>query len=308
MDPPPAQIRWRSTAIPILAVVLILSTISPSMAIYCDEDDCYDLLGVTQSANSSEIKKAYYKLSLKHHPDKNPDPESRKIFVKIANAYEILKDEATREKYDYAIAHPEEVFYNTAQYYRAYYGHKTDPRAVLVGLLLILSGFQYLNQTTRYNQAIAMVKKTPAYKNKLRALELERSGGITNKKKGLKNKDRKVEEDLSKVEEELDLQITGTERPSIWKLIGVRFILLPYTLGKLLLWSGCWFWMYKVKKSPYSSEDASYLTQRSLGLNDDRWRSIDEATKEDLVLRCLWKKSNMESYIAEMRKESKRRR
>jgi len=35
-----------------------------------------------------------------------------------------------------------------------------------------------------------MVKKTPAYKNKLRALELERSGGITNKKKGQKNKDR----------------------------------------------------------------------------------------------------------------------
>jgi hypothetical protein len=44
---------------------------------------------------------------------------------------------------------------------------------------------------------------------------------------------RKVEEDLSKVEEELDLQISGTERPSIWKLVGIRFILLPYTLGKV---------------------------------------------------------------------------
>lgn len=41
---------------------------------------------------------------------------------------------------------------------------------------------------------------------------------------------RKTEEDLSK---ELDLQITGTERPSVWKLIGVRFVLLPYTLGKV---------------------------------------------------------------------------
>nr|GMD01710.1 DnaJ protein ERDJ7 isoform X2 [Ipomoea batatas] len=38
----------------------------------------------------------------------------------------ILKDEATREQYDYAIAHPEEVFYYTTQYYRAYYGHKTQ--------------------------------------------------------------------------------------------------------------------------------------------------------------------------------------
>nr|ACU24633.1 unknown [Glycine max] len=305
MDLPPAPIRWRATAIPFFVAVLFVSTISPSRAIYCDEDDCYDLLGVSQSANASEIKKAYYKLSLKYHPDKNPDPESRKLFVKVANAYEILKDEATREQYDYAIAHPEEVFYNTARYYRAYYGHKTDPRAVLVGLLLILSGFQYLNQSTRYNQAVAMVKKTPAYKNKLRALELERSGGVTNKKKSQKNMDKKTEEDLSK---ELDLQITGAEMASVWKLLGVRFVLLPYTLGELLLWTACWSWRYKVKKYPYSWEDASYLTQRSLSIPLDRWRNIDEATKEGLVLRRLWEKSNLESYVAEMRKESKRRR
>ncbi|XP_054778643.1 chaperone protein dnaJ 50 [Prosopis cineraria] len=301
MNSPPAPIRWPA----FLLIVILSVVISPSVAIYCDEDDCYDLLGVSQTANASEIKKAYYKLSLKYHPDKNPDPESRKRFVKIANAYEILKDEATREQYDYAIAHPEEVFYNTAQYYRAYYGHKTDPRAVLAGLLIILSGFQYLNRWTRYNQAIDMVKKTPAYKNKLKALELERSGGVTNKKKTQKNMDKKMQEDLSK---ELELQIKGAEKPIVWELIGVRFILLPYTLSKLLLWSGCWFWRYKVKQHPFTWEDASYLTRRSLGVPQDVWRSMDEGIKEDLVLRRLWKKSNLESYVAEMRKESKRRR
>lgn len=284
---------------------MLLFIVQSSYAIYCDEDDCYDLLGVTQSSNSSEIKKAYYKLSLKHHPDKNPDPESKKLFVKIANAYEILKDEATREQYDYAIAHPEEFFYNTARYYQAYYGHKTDPRIVLVGLLLVLSGFQYLNQWTRYNQALDMVKKTPAYKNRLRALELERSGGVTNKKKSHKQMNKKVEEDLSK---ELDLQIKGAEKPSIWELLGVRFILVPYTIGKLLLWNGFWFWRYQVKQAPYSWEDASYLTQRALGVPIESWRYLDEPRKEDLIERRLWEKSNMDSYTAEMRKESKRRR
>lgn len=289
-----------------LTVTIVLSLlVQPSLSIYCDEDNCYDLLGVTENANSSEIKKAYYKLSLKHHPDKNPDPESKKLFVKIANAYEILKDEATREQYDYALAHPEEFFYNTARYYRAYYGHKTDTRAVLVGLLLILSLFQYLNQWTRYNQAIDMVKKTPAYKNKLRALELQRTGGVTNRKKGNKQMDKKVEEELGK---ELNLDIKGTEKPSVWELIGVRIILLPYTLGKLLLWYGCWFWRYNVKRAPYSWEDASYLTRRSIRSSLDSWISIDESTKEDLIGRRLWEKSNFESYVTEMRKESKRRR
>ncbi|XP_023001298.1 dnaJ protein ERDJ7-like isoform X2 [Cucurbita maxima] len=225
---PPATTRWRA----IVSMIVMLLLIIPSVAIYCDEDDCYDLLGVSQSATQSEIKKAYYKLSLKFHPDKNPDPESKKQFVKVANAYEILKDESTRGQYDYAIAHPEEVFYNAARYYHAYYGHKTDTRAVLVGLLLILSAFQYLNQWTRYHQAVDMVKKTPAYKNRLRALEFERSGGATNKKKGHKQLDKKVDEDLDK---ELELQITGAEKPSVWELLGVRLILLPYTIGKLLV-------------------------------------------------------------------------
>ncbi|KAL6207085.1 hypothetical protein ACLB2K_024330 [Fragaria x ananassa] len=253
---PPAPIRWFAVAASALMLCLL---ISPSVAIYCDEDDCYDLLGVTQSANSSEIKKAYYKLSLKHHPDKNPDPESKKLFVKIANAYEILKDEASREQYDYAIAHPEEYFYNTARYYQAYYGHKT-----------------YFNQWTRYNQAIDMVKKTPAYKNRLRQLELERRGGTTTKKKSNKQTNKKMDEDLSK---ELELQIKGAEQPSMWDLICVRFVLLPYTIGKLLLWHGCWFWRYKVKQAPYTWDDASYLTQRSLSAPLDAWRNMNHERK-----------------------------
>jgi DnaJ family protein C protein 25 len=288
-----------------VSLLIVLLLLPASEAIYCDEDDCYDLLGIKQDANASEIRKAYYKLSLKHHPDKNPDPESRKLFVKIANAYEILKDESTREQYDYAIAHPEEVFYNTAQYYRAYYGHKTDPHAVLIGLLLIISAFQYINQLTRYNQAIESVKQTPAYRNRLKALEFERTGGIASKKKGQKQVDKKIEVDLSN---EVELQIHGVKKPSVWKLFCVQFILLPYYIGKMLSWEFCWFWRYQVKKLPYAWEDACYLTRTSLKMPANTWKNMDESTKETIVSRRLWERSNMERYVAEMRRESKRRR
>jgi len=61
----------------------------------------YEVLGVEKEAPSREIKKEYYKLSMKWHPDKNPDcPECEKKFSKIAKAYEVLSDTRKRNAYD----------------------------------------------------------------------------------------------------------------------------------------------------------------------------------------------------------------
>ncbi|ORZ31091.1 hypothetical protein BCR44DRAFT_84479 [Catenaria anguillulae PL171] len=63
--------------------------------------DYYALLGVSKSADKRQISKAYRKLALKYHPDKNPgDAKAKDMFVKLANAYEILNDEEKRRIYD----------------------------------------------------------------------------------------------------------------------------------------------------------------------------------------------------------------
>lgn len=66
-----------------------------------EKKDYYDLLGVARDADASVIKKAYRKLAIKFHPDKNPDDaEAEAKFKEIGEAYEILSNEDKRAAYD----------------------------------------------------------------------------------------------------------------------------------------------------------------------------------------------------------------
>ncbi len=63
--------------------------------------DYYEILGVDKSASKDEIKKAYRKIAIKFHPDKNPDnKEAEEKFKEAAEAYEILSNDEKRQRYD----------------------------------------------------------------------------------------------------------------------------------------------------------------------------------------------------------------
>ncbi|MEZ5962578.1 MAG: molecular chaperone DnaJ [Planctomycetota bacterium] len=63
--------------------------------------DYYEVLGVSRTASDDEIKSAYRKLALKHHPDRNPgNAEAEAAFKEAAEAYAVLSDEAKRQRYD----------------------------------------------------------------------------------------------------------------------------------------------------------------------------------------------------------------
>jgi len=63
--------------------------------------DYYEVLGVSRDATQDQIKKAYRRLALKYHPDRNPDdPDAAAKFKEAAEAYEVLSDEEKRRRYD----------------------------------------------------------------------------------------------------------------------------------------------------------------------------------------------------------------
>src|SRR3989338_1293358 len=65
------------------------------------QKDYYEVLGVTKSASEDDIKKAYRRLAMKHHPDRNPNNKAaEEKFKEAKTAYEVLSDTKKRAAYD----------------------------------------------------------------------------------------------------------------------------------------------------------------------------------------------------------------
>lgn len=86
-------------------------------------EDYYKTLNIDKKATSLEIKKAYRKLALQYHPDKNKSDNAHNLFIKIHIAYEILVDPIKREEYDEILTRKNQ---NETKTYKKETTHKKD--------------------------------------------------------------------------------------------------------------------------------------------------------------------------------------
>jgi len=285
---------------------------------YCQEDNCYELLGVSKESKAPAIKRAYRKLAAIWHPDKNPDPRAKELFPKYANAYEVLFNPEMRSNYDYLLAHPQEFPGFFMRYYKPTYMPKSDVRLVTVLTMIFLSTIQYLFKKSTYENQLGAMKRDPKYKDRLKQLMNEtsttpdakkqlkgfRGDAGTTKGKKVTPKAEALEELKAQAEAKLDGQLQQEGKipspPLLADTVAVAFFKLPLTLTYAIFFHGGWFVSHTLLGKDFSDDEKSYLTRRALGCTEAEWNTYDDAEAADLLGRELWVSDNLAAWDAEI--------
>lgn len=269
---------------------------------YCGKENCYDVLGVTREATKNEIGKYYRQLAKKYHPDLHKGEEAKKIaeekFKQIALAYEILKDDESRNDYDFLLDNPDAYY---ANYYRLFRrkAPKVDVKIVLFVTISIISIIQYYVAWQRYDTAIKYFVSVPKYRN--HALDIAKEKGMLENKKQAKGKTKteqkeQQEQVIRKVVEE-NMDIKGAyAKPSIYDILWVQILVSPYTLYKYFMWYVIWIWNFSICKKPYGAEEKLYIIRKYMKMGHNQFDALDESKKKHYLELELWKKDYFDKW------------
>ncbi|CAK0867440.1 unnamed protein product [Prorocentrum cordatum] len=263
--PPAAGVR--------LAVAAALLVWEAAAEMYCGQANCYEILGAERSDEPSAIKKAYRKLSMQWHPDKNPDQkeEATAKFQQIAQAYEVLSDEKVRDAYNYFLDHPEEHMYNQMRYYQAVYQPKTPLWMVLVGFLLVISGLQYVNfqeqkKTFLASPQLQAILEEEYFRNCTRGRHGYQTGELTVEKKA------EIREDLMRrLSEDPDCPLGRAKLSNT---------IIPYLVYQLPLAAFGWA-RWRAANNDSIQEEKRRLAEEERQAEEEARREAEETRKRD---------------------------
>lgn len=279
--------------------------------IYCGDQNCYDVLGVTRDSSKMEISKTYRKLAGKWHPDRYQEPKAKEEaeakFLLIATAYETLKDEDSRNEYNYMLDHPEEMWSNYYRYYRRRMAPKVDVRIVIAVTISVISCIQYYSAWSNYDEAIKYLLTVPKYR--IQAAEIAKSDGMLKKdKKSDKGKTKeqlKLEEEAvirKVIEDKMDIQ-GGYAKPRYTDVLWIQLFMLPLTIYTWSYFYVRWLWKFGIKREEYGDEEKLYIIRKNMKLSDGQFKSMPDEEREDYLAQELWITENFNEWKQEKEDE-----
>lgn len=259
-------------------------------ALFCGDDDCFALLGVTRNATKSEIRRAYRRLSSEKHPDKKPgDEQALDEFRKIGTAYETLTDDAKRAKYEDFLDNPGKYWQYLMDNAKEVYAPKSNVFLVITGLVGIATLIHWLNMNNTYKQTLLRLRETQEFKREVARL-------VKSKKAASKEE----------AESMINLDVVGLEEPDWRNLIVFKLLAVPGQLGRYALWKINWFIRYRIRKLEYTDEDKVYLIRTNLKITEEEWENVPDKDKNTYMTEELWKVENSEDFLFRRRIEMNR--
>lgn len=266
-----------------------LATLGGTFALYCEDKNCYEILGLESALHSStpptdsEIKKAYFKLSMVWHPDKCKEEGCNAQFIEIANAYEILSSPEVRKAYDYFLEHPE-AYDHTARYYQAMYAPKIPLWVVAGGFLLIMSAIQWPLAWQMYWWAQGRVKSSDFYKRQAANMLAEGQEAGT--------------------DDGVELELTGYPKPVWTDLVIFRVPAIPLRVVYAAYRAIRWVVKYNILKHSYDTSAQIWLTQEECRISESKWKTIPLEQQSVLLGKKLWTAKGMKEEMRSMRMAS----
>ena len=305
----------------LLLFLFLLLTLSPLPAsaafdLYCGDESCYEVLQLSSGrlSTASQVKKAYYRLSLLYHPDKvhasssSPPTEAEKTaasvhYQRIVTAYEVLSDSASRENYHSFLDNPHLFSHHLRYYQHRIRAAQVSAWKVVASLLLLLTILHYLYIHHRFRAVRRTLASHPSIQAKMLVKVkkdlMEELGRIDQAQ--IPRRVLKEEDNIAAY-----VHITGSEaqQPTLHQLFPLELVRWSARTVRDICWGVKLLVYHEGLGMPYGEEEREWATARALKLSWSRWRStIDEEERKELVKRELWKKKQLEAFILEKKKE-----
>lgn len=261
---------------------------------YCQNENCYKVLGVKETASTQEIKASYvrrirYLIAANDLVQKN----------KVSRAYKILINKRTRTYYDYYLKNPESIL-NIINIYLYWFYRMLNVLFLTILFICILTILQYLHNKYKMRSILNLCVNSKIFKKEVKTRIAEEHPEFNS----YDEKTKRIVEENIKEEIAVEMVMYNNEkikRIEFKDLLIVRFLCFPQNFICYITWNIKWVVNYLIFKKDYSEEDKEYITRKYMNIPTSKWESLDDSSKKTYLKRELWKKENLQEYLEEQK-------